>query len=378
MRMEAQGRERRPLMRLVSCRACRDPASVARRARGAALLRDNLPRSCRPLADYAVQRNEPKVRSAPMRGARETRQIHDIASASAAAHRVQVISSTAKDQSLVAASPRRGRPIVAGGGRGGGGHRRGAACLLVWRRSASESTQLPPNQCGGWIRTCGYRTLDGDTHFETFGTRVRAPRCRLCLRERCVLPTELRPAIEDAQRQRSTVITSRGEPQANLLVEESSARQRWCPRSSSTSAPRSRRIGCTGGRHRSISIANQLSQRFRRSTRGRGHREPGLSACCWQAVAAGRRRETVAVFPLQTVLFPARCCRRVFEVRYMTWRRMPQAGPPFAVCPSRRARRSARPALPEPVGCSRASQTATWGVGILQVRSEASSAPHRV
>ena len=55
------------------------------------------------------------------------------------------------------------------------------------------------------------------------------------------------------------------ETQANLLVEDIQAfLQRWIPRfmldqrASITVA-----IGCTGGRHRSIYIANQLAERFR-------------------------------------------------------------------------------------------------------------------
>ena len=69
--------------------------------------------------------------------------------------------------------------------------------------------------------------------------------------------------------------------------------------------------------------------------------------------AAGRKRETVPVFPLQTVLFPGSLLPlRIFEVRYMDMAKAClKEGSPFAVCLIKEGSEVGAPALPEPIGC---------------------------
>lgn len=69
--------------------------------------------------------------------------------------------------------------------------------------------------------------------------------------------------------------------------------------------------------------------------------------------AAGRSRETVPIFPLQTVFFPAaRLPLRIFEVRYMDMARdCLREARPFGVCLIKEGQEVGAPALPEAVGC---------------------------
>jgi uncharacterized protein len=89
--------------------------------------------------------------------------------------------------------------------------------------------------------------------------------------------------------------------------------------------------------------------------------------------SAGRKRETVPIFPLQTVLFPGAVLPlRIFEVRYIDMaKECLKASRPFGVCLIREGEEVGAPAVPEPVGClARIADCDVEELGILKVRSE--------
>ena len=88
---------------------------------------------------------------------------------------------------------------------------------------------------------------------------------------------------------------------------------------------------------------------------------------------AGRKRETVPIFPLGTVLFPGAVLPlRIFEVRYMDMAKAClKDGSPFGVCLIREGEEVGAPAVPEPVGClARIADCDVEELGILKVRAE--------
>jgi Lon protease-like protein len=89
--------------------------------------------------------------------------------------------------------------------------------------------------------------------------------------------------------------------------------------------------------------------------------------------SAGRRRETLPVFPLGTVLFPGAILPlRIFEVRYMDMARAClREGTGFGVCLIREGQEVGLPAVPEPVGCAaRIVECDAEELGILKVKVE--------
>jgi Lon protease-like protein len=87
---------------------------------------------------------------------------------------------------------------------------------------------------------------------------------------------------------------------------------------------------------------------------------------------AGRKRETVPIFPLGTVLFPgALLPLKIFEVRYIDMaKECLKAGSPFGVCLIREGEEVGAPAVPEPVGCfARIADCDVEELGILKVRA---------
>jgi UPF0042 nucleotide-binding protein len=144
--------------------------------------------------------------------------------------------------------------------------------VLAWLAEIGQridTSHLTPNQLRGWIRdlvVTDHRKLT--LIFESFGYKGGAPLdADFVFDARCILPNphydpNLRaltghdaPVVEFLER----------ETQANLLVEDIQAfLHRWIPRfvldqrASITVA-----VGCTGGRHRSVYIVNQLAERFR-------------------------------------------------------------------------------------------------------------------
>jgi uncharacterized protein len=82
------------------------------------------------------------------------------------------------------------------------------------------------------------------------------------------------------------------------------------------------------------------------------------------------RRETLPIFPLNTVLFPDTLLPlRIFEVRYMDMARAClRESTPFGVCLIREGQEVGAPAVPENVGCAaRIEQPDMEELGILKV-----------
>jgi Lon protease-like protein len=89
--------------------------------------------------------------------------------------------------------------------------------------------------------------------------------------------------------------------------------------------------------------------------------------------SAGRRRETVPIFPLQTVLYPGSLLPlRIFEVRYMDMAKAClREGSPFGVCLIKEGQEVGAPAVPEKVGCiARIAECDMEELGILKVKAE--------
>jgi len=128
---------------------------------------------------------------------------------------------------------------------------------------------LTPNQLRGWIQDLVVTDRDKLTLiFESFGYKGGVPLdADFVFDARCVLPN---PHYDPKLRaltghDRDVVEFLERETQAGLLVEDiEQYLQRWLPRyeldqrASITVA-----IGCTGGRHRSIYVVEELARRFR-------------------------------------------------------------------------------------------------------------------
>ena len=88
---------------------------------------------------------------------------------------------------------------------------------------------------------------------------------------------------------------------------------------------------------------------------------------------AGRKRETVPIFPLGTVLFPGSVLPlKIFEVRYIDMAKAClKDGSPFGICLIREGEEVGVPAIPEAVGClARIADCDVEELGILKVRAE--------
>ena len=91
------------------------------------------------------------------------------------------------------------------------------------------------------------------------------------------------------------------------------------------------------------------------------------------SLLSARRRETVPIFPLQTVLFPgALLPLRIFEVRYMDMAKAClKEGSPFGICLIREGHEVGTPAVPEAVGClARIAECDMEELGILKATAE--------
>ena len=89
-------------------------------------------------------------------------------------------------------------------------------------------------------------------------------------------------------------------------------------------------------------------------------------------IIAGAPRESVPIFPLQTVLFPgALLPLRIFETRYMDMARAClRERSAFGVCLIREGQEVGAPALPEPIGClARIADCDMEELGILKLRA---------
>jgi Lon protease-like protein len=90
-------------------------------------------------------------------------------------------------------------------------------------------------------------------------------------------------------------------------------------------------------------------------------------------LSAGRKRESMPIFPLGTVLFPGAILPlKIFEVRYMDMAKAClKDGSPFGVCLIREGQEVGAPAVPEPVGCAaRIAECDMEELGILKVKAE--------
>jgi uncharacterized protein len=88
---------------------------------------------------------------------------------------------------------------------------------------------------------------------------------------------------------------------------------------------------------------------------------------------AGKKRESVPIFPLQTVLFPGGALPlKIFEVRYVDMaRQCLKDGSLFGIALIREGQEVGTPAVPENVGClARIADCDVEELGVLKVRAE--------
>jgi UPF0042 nucleotide-binding protein len=236
---------------------------------------DNLPADLiGPLVDYARSRGEQRVAiSADARSRDTLGKLPEIVKGeSERGTDVRVIFLDASDESLVRrfSESRRPHPLAAVGRtlpEAIAEERR----LLAWLAEIGQridTSGLTPGQLRGWMQDLmaverGRLVLV----FETFGFKSAPPLdADFVFDARCVLPNPhydpvLRPLTGH---DREVVTFLERETQATLLVEDIQRfLQRWIPkfmldqRATITVA-----IGCTGGRHRSVYIAEELGRRF--------------------------------------------------------------------------------------------------------------------
>ena len=236
---------------------------------------DNLPADLiAALADYAASRGEPKVAiSADARSRESLVRLPAIVEKEAKRGTdVRVIFLDANDESLVRrfSETRRPHPLA----------RDGQALsdaiaeerrVLAWLAEIGQridTSILTPSQLRGWIQDLVVTDRTRFTLcFESFGYKGGVPLdADFVFDARCVLPNphydpRLRPQTgHDPE----VIAFLERETQAGILIEDIQRfLQRWLPRfvldqrASLTVA-----IGCTGGRHRSVYIADQLAERF--------------------------------------------------------------------------------------------------------------------
>jgi UPF0042 nucleotide-binding protein len=237
---------------------------------------DNLPADLiSPLADYARARGEENVAISADARSRETLGALPelVQKERAKGTDVRVIFLDSSDESLVRrfSESRRPHPLASAG------RELKAAIaeerrLLAWLAEIGQridTSALTPGQLRQWVQDLVVSDRAPLTLiFESFGFKGGPPLDADYLFDaRCVLPNphydpQLRPLTgHDA----AVVAYLERETQAGLLIEDIQRfLQRWLPRfmldqrASITVA-----IGCTGGRHRSVYIAEELAGRFR-------------------------------------------------------------------------------------------------------------------
>lgn len=237
---------------------------------------DNLPADLiAPLADYAAARGETRVAiSADARSRESLGRLPDIVDTERARGTdVRVIFLDTNDQSLARRFSESRRPHpMAGGGRTleeAIAAERGVLAWLAEIGHRIDTSGLTPNQLRGWIQDLVVTDRSKlSLIFESFGFKGGAPLdADFVFDARCVLPNphyepKLRPLTGNDP---EVVAFLERETQANLLVEDIEAfLRRWIPRFIlDQRATITVAIGCTGGRHRSIYVVNQLAERFR-------------------------------------------------------------------------------------------------------------------
>jgi UPF0042 nucleotide-binding protein len=236
---------------------------------------DNLPADLiAPLVDYAMARDEPKVAiSADARSRESLGRLPEIVDKERArGNDVRVIFLDANDESLVRrfSETRRPHPLA----------RDGQALpeaiaeerrLLAWLAEIGhriDTSALTSAQLRGWVQDLVVTDRTRLTlTFESFGFKGGVPLdADFVFDARCVLPNpHYDPQLRNQTGHDPDVVGFlERETQAGILIEDIQRfLQRWLPRfildqrASLTVA-----IGCTGGRHRSVYIADQLAERF--------------------------------------------------------------------------------------------------------------------
>jgi UPF0042 nucleotide-binding protein len=227
------------------------------------------------LADYAMSRGEPRVAiSADARSRESLGRLPEIVEKERARGTdVRVIFLDAEDDSLVRrfSETRRPHPLLEEGRtlpEAIAEERR----LLSWLAEIGQridTGSLTPNQLRGWVQDLVVTDRARLTLiFESFGFKGGTPLdADFVFDARCVLPNpHYDPKLRALTGNDPEVVEFlERETQANLLVEDIQRfLQRWIPRFAlDQRASITVAIGCTGGRHRSIYIANQLAERFR-------------------------------------------------------------------------------------------------------------------
>ncbi len=236
---------------------------------------DNLPADLiAPLVDYAMARDEPKVAiSADARSRESLGRLPEIVDKERArGNDVRVIFLDANDESLVRrfSETRRPHPLA----------RDGQALpeaiaeerrVLAWLAEIGhriDTSALTSAQLRGWVQDLVVTDRTRLTlTFESFGFKGGVPLdADFVFDARCVLPNpHYDPQLRNQTGHDPDVVAFlERETQAGIFIEDIQRfLQRWLPRfildqrASLTVA-----IGCTGGRHRSVYIADQLAERF--------------------------------------------------------------------------------------------------------------------
>ena len=236
---------------------------------------DNLPADLiSPLVEYAESRGEPKVAiSADARSRESLGRLPDIVDKlRERGHDVRVIFLDSNDESLVRrfSETRRPHPLA----------REGQALpdaiaeerrLLAWLAEIGhriDTSALLPAQLRGWVQDLIVTDRERLVlTFESFGFKGGVPLdADYVFDARCVLPNpHYDPKLRNQTGKDADVVAYlERETQAGIFIEDIQRfLQRWLPsfmldqRASITVA-----IGCTGGRHRSVYIAEQLAERF--------------------------------------------------------------------------------------------------------------------
>jgi RNase adapter protein RapZ len=236
---------------------------------------DNLPADLiSPLVEYAESRGEPKVAiSADARSRESLGRLPDIVDKlRERGHDVRVIFLDSNDESLVRrfSETRRPHPLA----------REGQALpeaiaeerrLLAWLAEIGhriDTSALLPAQLRGWVQDLVVTDRERLVlTFESFGFKGGVPLdADYVFDARCVLPNpHYDPKLRNQTGKDADVVAYlERETQAGIFIEDIQRfLQRWLPsfmldqRASITVA-----IGCTGGRHRSVYIAEQLAERF--------------------------------------------------------------------------------------------------------------------
>jgi UPF0042 nucleotide-binding protein len=237
---------------------------------------DNLPAELiGALADYAMARSEPKVAISADARSRESlgRLPEIVAKERARGNDVRVIFLDADDESIARrfSETRRPHPLAQEGRvlREAIAEERRVLAWLAEIGQRIDTSHLTPSQLRGWIQDLMMVTDRSRLTlcFESFGFKDGTPLdADFVFDARCILPNPYYdPHLRSLTGHDTEVVAFlERETQAGILIEDIQRfLQAWLPRfvldqrASITIA-----IGCTGGRHRSVYIVDQLAERF--------------------------------------------------------------------------------------------------------------------